>query len=105
MPNDLCCVLSPAGRTAVGEGGVAVDFDAVYRDLVAPAVRDAGLDPFLLERTGGCLAKADRERLILCSFAVVDLTGGGAGAHFDLGVRIGALQGATVMLCARPDRG
>lgn len=102
MPNNLCCVLMPSGQTVTGDG-TAVDFDAVYHEIIVPAVRDAGLDPVLLGQTGAGLDKADLERLILCPFAVVDLTGAGPGVHFDLGVRTGAHPGATVVVCAEGD--
>jgi tetratricopeptide (TPR) repeat protein len=105
MPNNLCCVLIPSGQTVAADG-TAVDFDAVYHELIVPAVRDAGLDPVLLDpgQAGGGLDRTDLERLILCPFAVVDLTGAGPGTHFDLGVRTGAHPGATVAVCAEDRR-
>jgi len=97
MPNDICCVVTSSGRTVLGDGTV-VDFDAVYQDLLAPAVRDAGLDPYLIQRTGEALANPDLERLIFCSFAIFDLTAG--SAHFALGVRAGTHPGSTIVVCA-----
>jgi MAP3K TRAFs-binding domain len=92
MPSSLCCVLVPSG-----------DFNAVFDDLIAPAVRDAGLDPVLLVAAGDGLDPLGLERLSLCPFAVVDLTGAGPGVHFDLGVLAGAHPGGTVVVCAEED--
>jgi len=44
-----------------------VDFDAVYRDLIAPAVREAGSSRSRAMRDdGGFIHKPMFERLILC---------------------------------------
>ena len=42
MPEPLCFVVMPFGVKPDGRGGV-VDFDAVYADLLAPAIRTAEL--------------------------------------------------------------
>ena len=44
MPRPLCFVLMPFGSKP-DAGGAIVDFDAVYRDLIAPAISEAGLEP------------------------------------------------------------
>ena len=44
MPRPLCFVLMPFGSKPDASGTV-VDFDAVYRELVAPAVEEVGLEP------------------------------------------------------------
>ncbi len=51
-----------------------VDFDAVYRDLIVPAIENAGLDPLRAddELTGGIIHKPMFERLILCEYAMAD---------------------------------
>ena len=40
----LCFVLMPFGKKPT-VAGATVDFDAVYHDLIAPAVDAAGLEP------------------------------------------------------------
>jgi len=44
MARPLCFVLMPFGKKPAA-GGTVIDFDAVYRDLIAPAISDAELDP------------------------------------------------------------
>jgi len=50
----LCFVLMPFGKKH-GLGGALIDFDAVFRDLIAPAVEQAGLEPLRAdeEQAGG----------------------------------------------------
>ena len=43
-PTPLCFVLMPFGQKH-DPSGATVDFDAVYRDLIAPAIETAGLKP------------------------------------------------------------
>jgi hypothetical protein len=56
MPKPLCFVLMPFGRKP-GVGGAVIDFDAVYRDLINPAVDAASLTPLRAdeERAGGII--------------------------------------------------
>ena len=53
-PDPLCFVLVPFGRRSDATG-TTIDFDAVYRDLLAPAIRAAELEPIRAdeEMTGG----------------------------------------------------
>src|SRR5215211_2864651 len=84
----LCFVLMPFGRKPSAGGGT-IDFDAVYKDLIAPAIAEAGLEPLRAdeEMTGGVIHKPMFERLILCEFAVADLTTANANVFYELGVR------------------
>jgi hypothetical protein len=58
MPRELCSVLMPFGMKPDG-GGSLVDFDAVYHDLIAPAIRHADLDSLRAEEemSGGIIHK------------------------------------------------
>ena len=71
----LCFILMPFGRKPVGDGRQA-DFDAIYERLIKPAVLAAGLEPLRAdeEMAGGIIHKPMFERLILCEYAVADLT-------------------------------
>jgi hypothetical protein len=82
--------------------GREIDFDAVYERLIAPAVRDAGMEPLRAdeERTGGIIHKPMFERLILCEYAVADLTAANANVFYELGVRHAVRPHATVLLFA-----
>lgn len=97
----LCFVLMPFGRKP-GAGGATIDFDAVYRDLIAPAIRDAGLAPLRAdeEQAGGIIHKPMYERLILCDYAVADLTTANANVFYELGLRHGIKPSSTVMIFA-----
>src|SRR3984893_11932669 len=98
MPKPLCFVLMPFGQKTDAVG-VMVDFDAVYRDLIMPAIEEAGMEPLRAdeEMTGGIIHKPMFERLILCEYAVADLTTANANVFYELGVRH-AVRPATTML-------
>jgi hypothetical protein len=56
MPSSpLCFVLMPYGEKPVGS--IAVDFDSIYRELIDPAIKDAGMEPLRSdqEQTGGII--------------------------------------------------
>src|SRR5271165_1224667 len=98
MQKPLCFVLMPFGKKA-GSGGT-VDFDAVYSELIMPAVEAAGLVPLRAdeEQAGGIIHKPMFERLILCEYAVADLTTANANVFYELGVRHAVLPATTVLL-------
>jgi tetratricopeptide (TPR) repeat protein len=97
----LCFVLMPFGRKPVSSGAT-VDFDAVYHDLIAPAIADAGLEALRADQelTGGSIHKPMFERLLLCEFAVADLTAANANVFYELGVRHAVRPASTLLLFA-----
>ena len=101
MPNPLCFILMPFGKKPDNTGRT-VDFDAVYEELIAPAVYDAGMEPLRAdeEKTGGIIHKPMFERLILCEYAIADLTAANANVFYELGVRHATRPHATVLLFA-----
>ncbi len=101
MNRPLCFVLMPFGKKP-DAGGSVVDFDAVYRELIAPAIEEAGLEPLRAdeEMTGGIIHKPMFERLILCEYAVADLTTANANVFYELGVRHAVRPFSTVPLFA-----
>ncbi|CAN5886956.1 hypothetical protein BH23GEM7_BH23GEM7_32960 [soil metagenome] len=101
----LCFVLMPFGRKP-DTTGATVDFDAVYRDVIAPAIRESGLEPIRAdeEMTGGIIHKPMFERLILCEYAVADLTTANANVFYELGVRHAVRPQSTVMIFAENTR-
>ena len=98
----LCFVLMPFGRKPTS-GGATVDFDAVYAKLIAPAIEAAGLEPLRAddEQVGGIIHKPMFERLILCEYAVADLTAGNPNVFYELGLRHGVKPHTTVLLFAK----
>jgi tetratricopeptide (TPR) repeat protein len=101
MTQPLCFILMPFGQKPDGTGKT-VDFDAVYRDLIAPAIRAAGMGPLRAdeEMAGGIIHKPMYERLILCEYAVADLTTANANVFYELGLRHAVRQWSTVCLFA-----
>jgi hypothetical protein len=91
----------PFGVKPVG-GARNVDFNAVYREIIAPAVRNAGMEPLRAdeENAGGIIHKAMFERLILCEYAVADLTSANANVFYELGVRHAVRHHATALIFA-----
>ena len=101
----LCFVLMPFGRKADAAGGV-IDFDRVYEDLIKPAVVAAELEPLRADEevVGGIIHKPMFERLILCPFAVADLTLGNANVFYELGIRHAYRPWSTVPMIAEGQR-
>lgn len=99
--NSLCFVLMPFGRKPAASG-MSVDFDAVYSELIAPGVKLAGLEPLRADQelTGGIIHKPMFERLILCEFAVADLTTANANVFYELGLRHAVRPASTLLLFA-----
>ncbi|MDP1633238.1 MAG: TRAFs-binding domain-containing protein, partial [Gallionellaceae bacterium] len=97
----LCFVLMPFGRKPAGDGRV-VDFDAVYERLIKPAVIAADLEPLRADEeiAGGVIHKAMFERLILCEYAVADLTTANANVFYELGLRHAVRPHSTQLLFA-----
>jgi tetratricopeptide (TPR) repeat protein len=105
MNPPLCFVLMPFGKKPDG-AGLVIDFDAVYRDLIAPAIQDAQLEPLRAdeEMTGGIIHKPMFERLILCEYAVADLTTANANVFYELGIRHAVKPYATVLIFSEKSR-
>jgi tetratricopeptide (TPR) repeat protein len=99
MSKPLCFVLMPFGRKRDGSG-LEIDFDAVYAQLIAPAIAQAGMEPLRAdqEQTGGIIQKPMFERLILCEYAIADLTTANANVFYELGVRHANRPWSTVLL-------
>lgn len=92
----------PFGQKPTTSGKI-INFDAVYHDLIAPAIRAADLEPLRAdeEMAGGIIHKPMYERLILCEYAVADLTTANANVFYELGLRHAVRPAATVLLFAK----
>jgi hypothetical protein len=101
----LCFVLMPFGQKPDATGAL-IDFDAVYRDLIAPAISAANLEPLRAdeELVGGIIHKPMFERLLLCPYAVADLTLANANVFYELGVRHAFRPWSTVPIMASGSR-
>ncbi len=99
----LCFVLMPFGSKADPSGGPDIDFDRVYETAIRPGIEDAGLQPIRAdeEELGGIIHRAMFERLLVCSYALADLTTSNANVLYELGVRHTARPGTTLTIFAR----
>jgi hypothetical protein len=99
MNRPLCFDLMPFGKKPDGTGGT-VDFDAVYGEVIAPAIEAAGMQPLRAdeEMGGGMIHKPMFERLILCEYTVADLTTANANVFYELGIRHAARPWSTVLI-------
>lgn len=84
----LCFIVMPFGKKKDADGG-EVDFDLVYRELIRPAVEAADMQAVRAdeETVNGIIHKPMYERLILCDYAVADLTTANANVFYELGIR------------------
>src|SRR5215471_17322192 len=101
MKAPLCFVLMPFGKKPGSDGSV-IDFDRVYSDLIVPAIRDAQLEPIRADQEtgGGIIHKPMFERLMLCPFAIADLTTANANVYYELGVRHAFRPWSTIQVIA-----
>lgn len=97
----LCFVLMPFGRKPEG-GGRIIDFDAVYNRVIAPGVLAAGMEVIRAdqEQIGGTIHKPMFERLMLCDYAVADMTGANPNVYYELGIRHALRPRSTVLIFA-----
>ena len=97
----LCFVLMPFGKKMDAAGRVT-NFDAVYARIIAPAVEHSGLEPIRAdeEKIGGTIHKPMFERLMLCHYAVADITGANPNVFYELGIRHAMRPRSTVIVFA-----
>lgn len=100
-PAPLCFVVMPFGVKPDDRGGT-VDFDAVFAELLAPAAREAGLEPLRADQelVGGLIHKPMFERLVLADYAIADLTTANPNVFYELGVRHAVRPYSTVLVGA-----
>lgn len=95
----VCFVLMPFGEKQDGAGRV-INFDVIYKYVVRPAIAQASLEPLRAdeEKGGGIIHKPMFERLLMCEYAVADLTSANANVYYELGVRHAARPWTTVSI-------
>ena len=95
----LCFVLMPFGKK-IDAGGRVTNFDSVYARVIAPAIERAGLEPIRAEeeKIGGTIHKPMFERLMLCHYAVADITGANPNVFYELGIRHAIRPRSTVIV-------
>lgn len=95
----LCFVLMPFGKKQDGKGR-DIDFDDLYDRVYRPAIQRAEMDPLRAdeERDGGVIHKPMFERLVLCPYAIADLTLANANVFYELGVRHATRPYSTLLV-------
>src|SRR4051794_27597732 len=103
MVKPLCFVLMPFGLKPDPTGRPQIDFNRVYDLGIRPAAEDAGMVPVRAdeEKTGGIIHKPMFERLLLCEYAISDLTNANPNVFYELGVRHTARPRTTQPIYAK----
>src|SRR5215471_4975823 len=98
-------VIMPFGEKKAPDG-TAIDFDAVYQELFAPAIAAAGLMPHRADadRRGGSIHLDMFQDLLLAEFVVADLTLDNPNVWYEIGVRHALRAGGAVLTYALRDR-
>jgi tetratricopeptide (TPR) repeat protein len=97
-------VIMPFGNKTAD--GTVIDFDAVYKELLAPAITAAGLAPHRADadRRGGSIHVDMFQDLLLAEFVVADLTIDNPNVWYEIGVRHALRAGGAVLTYASRDR-
>lgn len=98
-------VIMPFGKKKAADG-VEIDFDTVYKELLAPAVEAAGLKPHRADadRRGGSIHADMFQELLLAEFVVADLTIDNPNVWYEIGVRHALRASGVVLAYALRDR-
>ncbi|TAJ84765.1 bacterial transcriptional activator domain-containing protein [Reyranella sp.] len=98
-------VIMPFGRKKLADG-TEIDCDAIYTELLAPAIKAANLTPHRADadwRAGSIHADMFQD-LLLAEFVVADLTMDNPNVWYEIGVRHALRSGGTVLTYAMRER-
>jgi len=98
-------VIMPFGKKKAADGAV-IDFDAVYKEFLAPAITAAGLVPHRADadRRSGSIHLDMFQDLLLAEFVVADLTIDNPNVWYEIGVRHALRAGGAVLTYGLRDR-
>lgn len=101
MMKPLCFVIMPFGKKIDAEGR-KIDFDLIYKKFIGPSIEAAKMEAIRAdeETVNGMIHKTMYERLILCDYAIVDLTTSNANVLYELGVRHAVKRFTTINVYA-----
>ena len=101
MSLPFCFVLMPFGIKE--SDGKAINFDFIYDKIIKPSITDSGLEPIRADEeiAGGIIHKPMFERLILCDFAITDITTANANVFYELGIRHAIRPSSNVLICSK----
>lgn len=85
--------------TKTDASGRSIEFDLVYENILKPAVLKSNLFPIRADEEfiGGIIHKPMFERLMLCDYAIADLTSANANVFYELGIRHGIRPHSTIL--------
>jgi tetratricopeptide (TPR) repeat protein len=97
----LCLVLMPFGLKR-DNGGRLINFDAVYSQVIAPAIHSAEMEPFLAsdQKVWGAIHKSMLQRVFHSSYALADLTASNPDIYYELGIRHTVRANGTLVVYA-----
>lgn len=97
-----CFVLMPFGEK-FDDNGKIIYFDYIYNQIMKPAIEQSEMKPIRADEEiiGGIIHKPMFERLMLCDYAIADLTTANANVFYELGIRHGVRPYSTVLVYAK----
>jgi len=100
-----CFIIMPFGIKKDAHGR-SIYFDEIYNQLYRPAIEEAGWNPIRADEefVGGVIHKPMYERLMLCDYAIADLTTANANVFYEVGIRHGIRPSTTVLTFSATDR-
>lgn len=95
----LCFVLMPFGKKK-DENAKEIDFDKIYEEFIKPSIIEADLEPIRADEeiVGGIIHKPMYERLMLCEYAIADLSTANANVFYELGIRHAIRPHSTISI-------
>ncbi len=95
-----CFVILPYAAPT-GDDVPAIDFDAVFNEIIQPVAEDLDLDCIRSDRVSrsGLIHREMIENIIDADVVIADITRGSPDIFFELGIRQAARRAGTVVMC------
>lgn len=83
--------------------GKSINFDEIYNKIIKPSIIESKLESIRADEeiVGGIIHKPMFERLLLCDYAIADLTTANANVFYELGIRHAIRPYTTILICAK----
>jgi tetratricopeptide (TPR) repeat protein len=95
-------IIMPFGRRAYIDGDVsrAVDFEALYNQVISPGVQAAGRTPLRIEElvTPGNIASQYLNRIVAADLVIADLSMPNGNVYYELGIRQSLSNRPTILI-------
>ncbi|HEX7678176.1 MAG TPA: TRAFs-binding domain-containing protein [Thermoanaerobaculia bacterium] len=101
----ICFMVMPFGVKPTGlgpgEGPARVDFQALWFDVLEPAIADLGYEPVRADEELGALIIVDMiQRLAISDLVIADISTANANVYYEIGVRHAAKPAHCVIIAA-----